>query len=117
MNILYYGLEGSASNSVMGIILVILGIIIGTSLVILTIIEKDTTFLVGLIFVFVLIAGSAACFHDTRIPIVKATIDENVSWQSIQDKYEFYKQEGHIYTLKVKNVDIDDWVTTINENN
>lgn len=52
---------------------------------------------------------------DSRVPIVKATINETVPWQEVNSKYELLEQTGKIYTFKVKDVSIKDWETLIKE--
>ncbi len=39
---------------------------------------------------------------DTRHQEIKATIDETVSWKEVNEKYELVKQEGEIYTFRVR---------------
>ena len=46
---------------------------------------------------------------DFRTPIVKATVNEEVTWQEINNKYELAEQEDQIYIFKVKNTTIEEW--------
>lgn len=110
MNILYYGFSGSGPDIPFGIILLILAaisFIIGAIILITD--GKILAFFTGLFLaaIFVLL-GVAEC-SDTRIPIIKATINDKVSWQEIYNKYEFESQEDEIYTFKVKNITNEEW--------
>lgn len=52
---------------------------------------------------------------DSRVPIIKATINETVPWQEVNSKYELLEQTGKIYTFKVKDISVKDWETLIKE--
>lgn len=39
---------------------------------------------------------------DTRRQEIKATVNDAVSWKEVNEKYELIKQEGEIYTFKVR---------------
>lgn len=54
-----------------------------------------------LVGVAALILGFAAN-TDTRYTEIKATINDAVSWQEINEKYELLSQEGDLYTFKLK---------------
>ena len=66
-------------------------------------------------FVFMLLG--VHLITDSRVPIVKATINEIVPWQEVNSKYELLEQTGKIYTFKVKDVSIKDWENLIKEEN
>lgn len=113
MNILYYGFNGSASMDVWGYILTILGgICLIIDIILLFIDTEEAKFSIFVGSVLAIVLGVLA-FQDTRVPIVKATIDNSVSWAEVQKDYEFLKQEGEIYTFKVKNTTIDEWLLKI----
>lgn len=116
MNILYYGFSGSGSDIFLGIILFIfaaISVIIGAIILIAD--GKISAFFTGLFLaaIFVLL-GVAEC-SDTKIPIIKATINDEVSWQEIYNKYEFESQEGEIYTFKVKDITNEEWDAFLRE--
>ena len=109
MSILYYGIEGSAPDVTAGWIFLGLSILIFLTVIILLIILKDPAVLVIGLFLIPLIAVTFTAFDDSRVPIIKATVDDQVPWSNIIDKYELQKQEGLLYTFKVKNVSLEEW--------
>ena len=109
MSILYYGIEGSAPDLVAGWIFVGLAAIVLISFIVLAIILKEPSTAVILLFIIPLLAVSFNAFNDSRVPIVKATVDDQIPWQTITEKYELQKQEGLLYTFKVKNVSLEEW--------
>lgn len=54
-------------------------------------------------------------YLDTRIPIIKATMNDEVSWQEIYNKYEFKSQEGEIYIFEVKDTTNEEWEAFLKE--
>ena len=115
MNILYYGFSGSGSDIFWGIVLFILAAIIAIISVIIAITDDATSFFwgLGIAAIFTLL-GLAEC-SDTRIPIIKATMNDEVSWQEIYNKYEIKSQEGKIYTFKVKDITNEEWDAFLRE--
>jgi hypothetical protein len=115
MTILYEGFDGRLSMPILGWTIIGLGILMFI-IFICFLIKKDTEGIGALIGVgIVLVIGGLVIISDTRIPIIKATINEEVSWQEINDKYELAKQEGQIYTFKVKNTTIEEWENHLKE--
>lgn len=116
MNILYYGFSGSGSYIFGGIALFIfaaISFIIGVSMLIT---DGDiSAFFVGLGIAVILALFGLAEYSDTRIPIIKATMNDEVSWQEIYNKYEFKSQEGEIYTFKVKDTTNEEWEAFLKE--
>lgn len=107
---------GGASNPTLGWSLIIGGIIllvIGILLGIKDYIEDSIVCLFIGIFVTTLIFGIINLI-DNRIPIVKATINETVSFQEIDEKYKLRTVEGEIYTFEVK-ISPDEWQLHLNE--
>lgn len=109
MSILYYGIEGSAPDLVVGWICLGLAAIVLILFIVLAIILKEPSTAVILLFLIPLIAVTFAAFNDSRVPIIKATVDDQIPWQTITEKYELQKQEGLLYTFKVKNVSLEEW--------
>ena len=116
MNILYYGFTGTGSDIFWGILLFILAAISVIISVIIAITDSEiSTFFVGCGIAAVFTLLGLGTYLDTRIPIIKATINDEVSWQEIYDKYEFKSQEGEIYTFKVKDITNEEWDTFLKE--
>ena len=119
MNILYYGMSGSAANPNLGWPLVIIGAIL---MIVLPIIlghfccSDNWIPVVGIIVGLCLIRGTCNVI-DNRSPYITAKLDNTVSFTEIQDKYELKKKEGQLYTFKVLDVDIDEWEQLVKEKN
>ena len=115
MTILYEGFDGKPSIPMAGWIVIGLGILM-LIMFIYYLIKADTEgsgILLGVGIVFII--GGLVLNTDDRVPIIKATINEEVSWQEINDKYELAKQEDQIYTFKVKNTTIEEWENHLKE--
>lgn len=115
MNILYEGFDGKPSTPIFGWILIGLGILM-LIIFICFLIKKDTQgigILLGM--GIVLVIGGLIAIGDARIPIIKATVNEEISWREINDKYELAGQEDQIYTFKVKNTTIEEWENHLKE--
>ena len=118
MNILYEGFYGNAGVQFFGWVLIILGILffIGSIICLLTSIEdfgELSICLLGITSMMVL--SGLAIKTDWRYPVIKATINEEVSWQEINDKYELINQQDQIYTFKVKNMTNQEWENHLKE--
>lgn len=115
MTILYEGFDGKPSMPILGWTIIGLGILMFI-IFICFLIKKDMQglgALVGLAFVCIIVGFILNA--DIRNPIVKATVNKEVSWQEINDKYELAKQEDQIYTFKVKNTTIEEWENHLKE--
>ena len=116
MNILYYGFSGSGSDIFWGTFLFILAAVIVTISVIIAITDDEISVFFAGLCVAVLFALLGLCeYLDTRTPIIKATVNDEVSWQEIYNKYEFESQEGEIYTFKVKDTTNEEWDAFLRE--
>ena len=115
MTILYEGFDGKPSVPIFGWILIGLGILMLITFI-WFLVKKDT-YGIGVLLGMgiVLVIGGLVAIGDARIPIIKATVNEEVSWQEINDKYELEKQEDQIYTFKVKNTTIEEWENYLKE--
>ena len=119
MNILYYGMSGSAADPTKGWLYIIIGIIvitIGLIIWCITSINEDwlvIPIIIGLAFIII----GVPKLIDSRSPYITATLDDTVSFTEIQTKYELKKKEGQLYTFKVLNVDIDEWEQLVKEKN
>lgn len=115
MTILYEGFDGRAAMPILGWTIIGLGILMFI-IFICFLIKKDTQGLGALVgFAFVCIIAGLIFNADIRVPIVKATVNEEIPWQEINDKYELAKQEDQIYTFKVKNTTIEEWENHLKE--
>jgi hypothetical protein len=79
---------------------------------IISIYEKDPfyaveTSLVGIVFGFLLsmIVGVATAQPGEPETYCQVTIDDSVSFNEFQQKYEIIEQEGQIYTVKAKTIE------------
>lgn len=110
MNILYYGMSGSAANPNLGWALIIIGAIVTIALaVIIAVSGISENWLVATIIPIVCVIIGAMNLVDSRAPYVKATISDDALFKDVITDYEFIIQEGDLYTFKPKNVDIDEW--------
>lgn len=102
MTILYQSECGSAPIWWLSIVLWFLGTILLIASIVLWIQDEDPMILFGVtVGVAALILGFAVN-TDTRHTEIKATINDTVSWQEINQKYELLSQEGNLYTFKLK---------------
>ena len=116
MNILYYGFSGSGSDIFGGILLFILSAMSATMGIIVAITDgKISAFFTGLIIAAIIALLGLGTYSDIRIPIIKATINDEVSWREIYNKYEFKSQEGEIYIFKVKDTTNEEWDAFLRE--
>ena len=119
MNILYYGMSGSAADPTKGWIFIIIGIIVivgGVIIECVTGFDEDWLVIPLIICIALIIIGIPKLF-DTRSPYITATLDDTVSFTEIQDKYDLRKKEGQLYTFEVLNVDINEWEQLVKEKN
>ena len=52
---------------------------------------------------------------DFRVPIIKTTINDSISYHEINDRYKLISQEGEIYTFKVLNTAPEEWEQVIKD--
>ena len=116
MNILYYGFVGAPKDVLVGYIF-LGGLMVFTAIAIIAIVEKE--WMVAGVFgvaAFALIFAVCNAFTDNRTPIVKATLDSNISYVEVNKDYELMKQEGKIYQFKVLNTTNEEWEAVVEEN-
>lgn len=110
MNILYYGMSGSAANPNLGWALIIIGAVMAITLgVVIAISSISENWMVIMIIPIACVIIGAMNLVDSRAPYVKATISDDALFKDVMTDYEFIIQEGDLYTFKPKNVDIDEW--------
>lgn len=109
MNILYYDIQGSAGWPVLGWILIGVGAILLTISIVIMFADPDDVSFGMIITAAVCVVLGILVMKDTRIPVVKATVSDETSWKEVQQGYELIKQEGEIYTFRVKNASIEEW--------
>ena len=116
MNILYYGFIGAPKDTLVGYIL--LGACLFFTVV--AIIEAAEKEWIGAgvfgVLALGLIFSVCNAFIDNRTPIVKATLDSNISYVEVNKDYELMKQEGKIYQFKVLNTTNEEWEAVVEEN-
>ena len=117
MNILYYGFDGPAASSLVGWIF-LFGVIWFAVLAIFELCEKQFTggIAFGIVSI-ILIYSTVYAFLDHRVPIVKATVDNNISYVEMNSHYELIKQEGKLYTFKVLGTSNEEWEAVVEEQN
>lgn len=102
MEILYEHVAGSAPCMPLAIVAWSIAGLFALLIIVEAIRDEDPSYLL-LLFLTAIIALLGFKFTpDTRYNEVVATINENVSWNEVNDKYELLKQEGQLYTFKVK---------------
>lgn len=102
MIILYQSECGSAPILWLSIVLWSAGAIFLIVSTVLWIQDEEPVFLFGVsVGVAALILGFATN-TDTRYTEIKATINDTVSWQEVNEKYELLSQEGDLYTFKLR---------------
>ena len=115
MNILYYGFVGAPENVLVGWIF-LSALVFFTIVSIVEFIEKEW---IGAgvfgVAAFALIFAVCNAFTDNRTPIVKATLDSNISYVEVNKDYELMKQEGKIYQFKVLNTTNEEWEAVVEE--
>lgn len=102
MTILYQSTEGHAPMIWVAIVVwVVAAINIIPSLILWIRDDELKWFVLICIGIFLVFCGFSAIAntHHTKI---KATIDDTVSWQEINEKYELLYQEGNLYTFKLR---------------
>lgn len=110
MNILYYGMLGTAANPTLGWPLILISavvMIVGFFLV-ARFCANDNWITLMVIPLACLIIGIFNLIDD-RKPIVKATLDDTASFAEITKEYKYLKNEGDIYIFEPLNVNIDEW--------
>ena len=116
MNILYYGFSGSGSDIFWGIFFFILAAVFVIISVIIAITDDEiSAFFAGLCIAVVFAVLGLAEYLDNRTPIIKATVNDEISWQEIYNKYEIQSQEGEIYTFKVNDTTNEEWEAFLKE--
>lgn len=119
MNILYYGFRGGASTPVLGWILIGLGavLLIGGCIAFFCDAiegsELSASIFGGIVAIFIGIVANA----DTRMPIVKATVNTEIPWIEVAKDYKYLDREGNICVFEVLNTSIENWELKVNEQN
>lgn len=118
MNILYYGMSGSAANPQLGVLLICIGIIVTVvGIILLMHFCANDNWLVLLVIPIACLIIGISNLIDSRRPIVKATLDNTISFIEIQERYDYVDKEGDIYIFRPRNVNIDEWEQLIKEKN
>ena len=117
MTILYEGMLGSAANPTLGWILILSGAIVLITFIILGITYSISDGFMCFVMAICIAAIIIGIFNliDSRIPIIKATLNDTVSYEEINDKYTLRTKEGELYTFEVKNVTPDEWELHLNK--
>ena len=104
MEILYEYTAGNAPALIPAIIFWVVGGVMTILCIVMMIMDGEFSSEGFLCFLFsVLIGCVGVVFNaDTRRQEVKATLNDTITWKEINEKYELVKQEGEIYTFKVR---------------
>ena len=116
MNILYYGFRGAASVPVLGWILIAIGagFVIFSAICWLYDTINGVEFVGGgIASVFAILLGIFA-LADTRVPIVKATVNNEIPWVEVAKDYKYLGNEGNIYIFEALNKTIEEWEPKVN---
>lgn len=117
MNILYYGFRGGASIPYVGWPLIVIGagFLIFTFVCWVRDVITNSEFAGGcLLSIFAVILGVIAVV-DTRVPIVKATVNNEIPWVEVAKDYKYLDCEGDIRIFEVLNTTVSEWETKVNE--
>ena len=104
MEILYEHVAGSEPCMPLAIVAWSIAGLVSLWTIVEAIKDEDSSYLLLLFLTAFLALLGFKFTHDTRYNEVVATINENVSWNEVNDKYELLKQEGQLYTFRVKEV-------------
>jgi hypothetical protein len=102
MEILYEHVAGSAPCMPLAIVAWSIAGLISLWTIYEAIKDEDSSYLLILFLTGIIALLGFKSTADTRYNEVVATINENVSWTEVNDRYELLKQEGQLYTFKVK---------------
>lgn len=119
MNILYYGFRGAASLPVLGWTVIGIGIalfVIGCVAFIYNVIDGKELIASAVGAIFAIVIGIIAK-ADTRVPIVKATVDNEIPWVEVAKDYKYLDSEGDICIFEVLNTSVKDWELKVNGQN
>ena len=117
MNILYYGFRGAASSPIIGWTLIGLGIalFVGGCITFFYDIAEVKELSISFIAAIIAIVIGVIAKSDTRVPIVKATINNEIPWVEVAKDYKYLGHEGEIYIFEKLNTTIEEWEKKINE--
>lgn len=116
MTILYEGFDGHIANPILGWSLIAIGILFFIGFIWLVKNGNEEGSIITLLgFGLAFVLAGVFVMKDGRYPITKVAINEEMSWQDINNKYELMEQEGQIYTFKVKNITNEEWENHLKE--
>ena len=102
MTILYEGFKGTKPSIILGVCFLILGLLSLISLI-LSVKQRDSgCAVISFIGIIAAIAVTLCNITSQRYPIVRAIINDTVSFKEVYENYELIDVEGEIYTFKVK---------------
>lgn len=102
MTILYEGFKGTEPDIVLGVCFCAIGLLSLVSLILSVHHRESGSAIISFIGIFLAIAVILMNFTSHRYPIIRATIDDTISFKEIYKNYELIDVEGDIYTFKVK---------------
>lgn len=116
MTILYEGFDGYIANPTLGWFLIAVGIVFFITFIWLVKNDNEEgSTIIILLFAIGFVFVGVFAMKGKQYPIIKAAINEEISWQDINNKYELMEQEGQIYTFKVKNITNEEWENHLKE--
>lgn len=104
MEVLYEYTAGTGPLLPLAVFSWVAGIVLTIACIVMMIQDEEITPIGCLCLIFSVCIGIAGFdFNaDSRHQEIKATINDNISWKEVNEKYELIKQEGEIYTFRVK---------------
>lgn len=115
MNILYYGFRGGAAIPYIGWPLIVIGagFLIFTFVCWVRDVINGAEFAGGCFASVCAILVGIFALMDTRVPIVKATINNEIPWIEVAKDYKYLGSEGDIRIFEVLNTTVSEWETKV----
>lgn len=85
----------------MSILLYVFAALVAIIFIIAAIKAKEPAMLLGVVGSALLVLLGFAYSQDTSYPIVKATLNDTVSYVEVAEHYEYISREGDLWTFKV----------------
>ena len=104
MEVLYEYAAGSSPLWPLAVFFWAAGIVLVIACICMMIQDREVSYGGVVALILSIFIGVAGFFFmaDTRHQEIKATVNDTISWKEINEKYELIKQEGEIYTFRVK---------------
>lgn len=116
MNILYCGFRGAASLPVLGWVLIGIGIalFVGGCIAFFFDVIEGSEFGASVFGAIIAVVIGLIAKADTRVPIVKATVNTEIPWVEVTKDYKYLDHEGDICIFEVLNTTVEEWEPKVN---